>query len=100
MLEGALHAVFELLVGLPRQDEQVILDPVLHAAVAGGRDTPVEDQVEIAEGLPAEQIFAVARLRRRLEAAVIDGPAVSRRRVLARVDPSCHGLSIEQQYPA
>ena len=51
MIEGALHAVFELLVGLPRQDEQVILDPVLHAAVAGGRDTPVEDQVEIAEGL-------------------------------------------------
>src|SRR5438477_9298706 len=100
MLEGALHAGFKLLVRLPRQDKQMILDPVLHPAIAGRRNAPVEDKIEIAEGLLGEQILAVTRFRGCLQAAVVDSPSVSRRRLLTRVHPTLHRFSIEQKDPA
>src|SRR5205085_603126 len=75
-------------------------DAVLDSAVAGGRDAPVEDELEVAKSPGSEQIFPDARLRRRLETAVLDRPRVSGRSLLVRVHPPFHGLSIEQENPA
>src|SRR5438876_5752008 len=99
MLQRALYAGFELFVRLAWQHEEVVLYPVLDAAVAGGGDTPVEDQLEVAKGPGSEQVLSDARFRSRLEAAVLDRPGVSGRRLLSRVYPPFHGLSIEQKDP-
>src|SRR5260370_13065694 len=100
MREGARYTRFELFVRLRRQDEQMILNAILHAAISSARDAPVEGQLEIAEGLRAEKVLYDCRMRSRLEAAVFNGPGVAGRSLLPRVHPSVHGLSIEQQNPA
>src|SRR5882762_7245178 len=72
MLEGTRNAGFKLFFRLAGQHEEMILDPVLDPAVAGGRDAPVEDELEVAKSPGTEEVLPDVRLRRRLEAAVLD----------------------------
>src|SRR5260370_8327117 len=99
MREGARYTRFELFVRLRRQDEQMILNAILHAAISSARDAPVEGQLEIAEGLRAEKVLYDRRMRSRLEAAVLDDPGIARPSLLPRFHPAVHGLSIHHQHP-
>src|SRR5947208_1500576 len=72
MLEGTRDAGFKLFFRLARQYEEMTPDPVLDPAVAGRRDAPVEDELEVVKSPGTEEVLPDVGLRRRLEASVLD----------------------------
>ena len=80
--------------------EHVILDAILHAAVASLRDAPIEDQFEVAEGILCEEVFGDLGVGVRLQTAVLQRPGIAGGIFLARIVPPAHVVSVEEQLPS
>src|SRR5215470_11213212 len=75
-----------------------VLDTIFHTAVGALGHAPVEDQIEVAELLRAEQIFLIPGAALRFETAILDGERVGR--FLRRVLPAVERGAVEEQDPA
>ena len=78
----------------------MILDPVLHAAVAGGGDLPVERQLEILKRLAGEKVFHDFGVSDGLQAGILDDEGIPGRMEPGGVPPTGEGAAVEEQPPA
>ena len=99
VLHRRVHPVLEFLSGLFVVQHDALLYAVLHAAIAAGRNLPVELHFEIAITGLSEQVLVDIGVRQRFDAAILDGECIARRHLLRGVFPAGVGLAVEHQAP-